>query len=511
MALSHFPTLVLTLGYIIFWIELYWIPTASGYTSPLAFILLAMLFISCLIKKSLKVKFNLERTYLFMKLFLFFIIVIAAYKSLFPPHLMPEMDALNYHYTLPRQHLIQESFSHLPWSTADLFYLPLQFSLAPYWFATSLPNKFPQFFFMLGLWAVTFQLAYYFAPLENKSRAGWLAVLALAGSHGFAIQYGTAMLDIVICYLFLAFLHSLINKNIIMASIELSFFMWSKTFLPIQITFIFLGCFLILFILKKFKFDVDLAIPKINLKKLLLWTFVFGFFIGGPFVLKSLYYAGTPAYPIAPGLIPISSPQTKGRLVILKERAKTNWSTMKSYGGGKSPLDFLSHPFRISVPSKGVNNEFDYPFGLPFIIFLFPFLFLAIKKIRQKKINVGIVFVLLYWGFWWFGSQQTRFLYIPVTVIFILMSLETFVQKSKAIFPVLIFSIIITSISMLREIKDDFGKQGTQVLRTNDHNFLEMNQKYLGSESIIEVKEKEAAFATFRIQVNDGDMFVLPR
>ena len=52
------------------------------------------------------------------------LILAAFYASFYPPHLLPETDAINYHYTLPRQHLILNSFAHLPWSVADLFTLP---------------------------------------------------------------------------------------------------------------------------------------------------------------------------------------------------------------------------------------------------------------------------------------------------------------------------------------------------------------------------------------------------
>lgn len=106
--------------------------------------------------------------------------------GLLPPHVPPEFDALNYHYTLPRQHLITGSFAHLKWSVADLWLLPFQFSLAPYWFSTVLPNKVPQFIFMLGLWAVVFRLAQRFSP-TNGIAAGVLALLAVIGSHGFSI------------------------------------------------------------------------------------------------------------------------------------------------------------------------------------------------------------------------------------------------------------------------------------------------------------------------------------
>ena len=79
------------------------------------------------------------------------ILVVGLYASLLPPHLMQESDALNYHYTIVRQHLILQSFKHIAWSHTDLFLLPINFALAPFWFESVLPNKLPQFLFFLGL------------------------------------------------------------------------------------------------------------------------------------------------------------------------------------------------------------------------------------------------------------------------------------------------------------------------------------------------------------------------
>src|SRR5882672_6699659 len=86
------------------------------------------------------------------------ILVTSFLAALLPPHLMQEVDALNYHYSLPRQHLIRGSFAHLRWSTADLWPLPLQFALSPYWFMTELPNKVPQFFFLAGLVGLSYYI-----------------------------------------------------------------------------------------------------------------------------------------------------------------------------------------------------------------------------------------------------------------------------------------------------------------------------------------------------------------
>ena len=63
-----------------------------------------------------------------------YILLIIVLASVEPIHLMQEADCMNYHYGLPRQHLILGSFGHISWAADDLFLLPVDFSLSPFWF-----------------------------------------------------------------------------------------------------------------------------------------------------------------------------------------------------------------------------------------------------------------------------------------------------------------------------------------------------------------------------------------
>jgi hypothetical protein len=176
MLLLHFPTFLLLIGTVVFWGELI-LHTASHGHATIAAPTIAGLF---LVYATWKTRCSLPRiewkTWSFSKRFIWGagallcagILMVSLWASLLPPHLMQEMDALNYHYTLPRQHLILGSFAHLPWSVADLWTHSLQFALAPYWFVTSLPNKIPQFIFMLGLWAMAASI---FSCSESVARA----------------------------------------------------------------------------------------------------------------------------------------------------------------------------------------------------------------------------------------------------------------------------------------------------------------------------------------------------
>ena len=115
-----------------------------------------------------------------------FILTCALLAALQPPYLMQESDVMNYHMSVPRQHLILGSFAHIPWSADDLFFLPLDFALAPFWFVLPLPNKFPQFIFLLGLIGVVVNLCRELKP--GGVMTSIIAVFALLGSHGHGVQ-----------------------------------------------------------------------------------------------------------------------------------------------------------------------------------------------------------------------------------------------------------------------------------------------------------------------------------
>lgn len=244
--LSHLPTLLLIFGYPIYWLELYLLRSGHSETTPLAWVIFSFFtlivfsmnyirlaaaarkFFTWFAQKQLPVKLLLVSMGIGSGAALLF----AFYASLLPPHLIQEFDALNYHIALPRQHLLRGSFSHIPWSTADLYFLPIDFALAPFWLATSLPNKLPQLFFIIGLLGVCGRLAWRFSG--GKIWPVVLSVLAVLGSHNIGIQMGTAMLDIAICYLFLAALDSFLGGVVWLGVVELSFYVWSKPLIPAQ-------------------------------------------------------------------------------------------------------------------------------------------------------------------------------------------------------------------------------------------------------------------------------------
>jgi len=411
-------------------------------------------------------------------------LVSALYASLLPPHLLQEGDVLNYHTTLPRQHLLHNSFRHIPWSTADLFLLPIDFSLAPFWFVTALPNKIPQFFFLIGLLAVCARLARRFSK-----GAIWPSVLmmgAVAGTHAIGIQAGTGMLDILIAYLFLAALDSFLNKRIALGAIELSFYVWSKPLISVQalVTLVLFGSAWAFVWLCGIRKGVEI-VPGEKVSEFAPGTWarirrgtslflLVSVLVAGPFIAKSLLYSGTPLFPLGAGQFKQwSVPYSLPMWAEVELKASQLLAAGKQYGSGRGPVEFLKHLWLIAVPESGVNNRYDYPLGLMYLLFAGPFLYLIVSSARRKSIPLLPLWVVVSWFVWWMGTQQTRFLYVPL----VLMYLVTVVSMK---FPPRIFlgamalSILVVSASVHRAHKQDLGRWGESVLRQKDRDLLQM-------------------------------------
>jgi len=531
ISISHLPTFFLVIGYPVYWLELYFLESSSGKTTfmaPVFFIFIVSIALFCRFKKNILL---LEKIINFLRalklsekiligtgLFLCFLILgIAFYASLLPPHLVQEFDALNYHITLPRQHLIENSFAHLPWSAADFYLMPVQYALTPFWLCTEFPNKIPQFIFLIGLLSVSAKLAYRFG--NNKILNGILVLFAIVGSHNFSIQMGTAMLDIVLCYLFIASLDSFFHGSKLLGMIELAFLFWAKPFLPIQIGAIFILLVLVSLTLKAVGFQLrgyayekikEIVPTKRAIIKGMSIFFVLSLFIAGPFIFKSIYYTGTPLYPLSPGTIRINQNIDYGSMQwrSIVDVSTRSMAAKDAYGYGRSWIDFIKHFWLISVPDQGVNNRFDYPVGLPYLLFVGPFLYFFIISLKQKELRLIPFFIVLYWISWWLGIQQTRFLYIPIVLIFIYVASE-FPRRSGVMGLCLIFSLSFTLLSIFRNYRGDFLKSKYDVLRSTDKELLAKSEE-VGQGEVVDLDFPDAAFADFKINVREGSaLFVL--
>jgi len=531
LALPHFPTYLLVIGYLAYWIELYCIRLGRGHTSPLAFIASALYFLICLI--FYVKKYNWQdlgfwlcavakrigsggKMYILSSCLLLFIIVCSGYALLLPPHLPQEFDSLNYHITLPKQHLIVNSFRHIRWAAADLFLLPLQFSLAPYWLMTELPNKLPQILFVLGVLAISWRLVKKLGALHPEASS--IAIFAIVGSHAIGIQMGTAMLDLVISYLCLAAIDSFLERRYILSSIEAAFFVWSKPFVPFQMMVLVTIILLLVFGIKKFKlariclgfngaYIRNFCPSGAALKKTLFYFIVAGIVIAGPFIAKSTYYAGTPLYPFFPGLINVSSIDKTSLLwQSLEVASQKHLTTKDAYGSGKSLADFALHLWMVAVPEQGVNNRYDYPLGLPYLLFVVPFIYFTFISLKRRKLPLLSIFIILYWILWWLGSQQSRFLFVPLILMIITVA-AAIEQPSKVFVFCLTLSLLLCAISFSRAYYRDFGISRYGILREQDKQIIKMNKAYREDKrnDVVVLERYDVAYANFPVKV------VLPR
>jgi hypothetical protein len=536
--LTHLPSFILIIGYFFYWMELYLIKRGRGLTSPGAWVLVICLLVYALyIKRKVIINalvwgsnaFRGQKISIKLLLVLSFVlsalIVIIVFLALLkPPHLPQEFDALNYHITLPRQHLILNSFKHIRWSSADLFPMPLQFSLAPYWLVGSMPNKFIHLFFIVGLAALSLSLVARLS--KNNFLSLCLVTFAFLGSHAFGIQMPAVMLDIVICYLFVAFFDSLCKRAYLLSAIELSFLVWAKSFFPLLFIAITLIGVISYFLLKRFcnwrsviSFDsILIKFDKKILKKLIVFFILTSVIIAGPFIIKALYYAATPLYPFSPGAMAISTIDKDSlHWQSIVEKGEIYYLVKDNYGGGRSIVDFLQHFWLIAVPEKDVNNRYDYPLGLPYLLFLMPFFYLLFVSMRKKEFGFLPAFVVLYWIFWWFGSQQSRFLYIPLISIFIGVSAS--IKKPSLVFlSVLMFSLTFNVISISRANYKSIVSSTSALLRARDKDIINMNEKYIDNKrgDLVKLDFFDVAYAQFPVDVvmakDEGDsLWVLNR
>lgn len=455
----------------------------------------------------------------FMALSGVMILLCAFYASLLPPHLVQEFDALNYHITLPRQHLLRGSFSHIPWSTADLYFLPVDFALAPFWLATSLPNKLPQFFFVLGLLGVCGRMARRFSG--GKIWPSVLLILAVLGSHNIGIQLGTAMLDIAICYLFLAALDSFFSGRIWLGTLELSFYFWSKPLIPLQFLATLALFGLLWFLLRRRgKRKSIWVFPGENTGnsavkskgvfiRLLGFFLILSLFIAGPFAYKSLHYSGTPVFPLGVGRFrSLSVAQSPQRQAELRSKAAELLAVKDNYGSGRSLLEFARHFWLVAVPEEGVNNRYDYPLGLMYLLFLGPFLFFLCSFLRKKTLPLLSLWVVASWGIWWLGSQQTRFLYIPLILIYLVVALSIRLP-SRILLAVMLGSLLLVSLSVCRANKQDLGRWGEAVLRRQDKELLVLGSIRPAASTPV-FSSCDLAYAEFPVKVSGNEtLFVL--
>ncbi len=526
--LTHLPTLALVIGAFSFWLELYVIRLPFGHSSWLAWgIFILCLFVLAfsgnflchsresgnLIQKSWRVLLG-EKSWALKVIiataaFLGLVYLgIGLYASFLPPHLIQESDALTYHLTLPRQHLLRHSFAHIPWSVPDLFLLPLEHALSPFELVTTWPNKWIQFVFFGGSLGLVFHLVYILSG--QALRRAWIGVLAVMACHAVAIQVGLAMLDLVILYCFLACIHSLLMGRWALAAVEFTFFFWSKPLVPIQMMVVGIFMAMILFWALKNGFSCEeLPVPGPRGRKIFITVFlVASLGIALPYLIKSFYYTGTPLYPFGIGFLAPLAQQAPNHWRSILARASDFFSQKDSYGHGRSVMAFIKHFWLMAVPEKGVNNAFDYPIGLIYLLVLGPFFGHTINFLKSRKLPVLSLMIIICWVAWWFGSQQSRFLLIPVSLMIIL-AVSYLPKISRVLIVLIMMALGLEVVSLANAHRHDWNKPFFQLLRDQDKKLLELKPPTGAVE--VELNFPDVAFASLPVTVRrSGSVYVIP-
>ena len=328
-------------------------------------------------------------------------------SALRPPFLSQEYDAINYQMGIPRQLLVRKSLAWIEWSTADLWPMILQYGMSPLSNAFFTINKIPQFFFALGLMACLYRIP---KQLGFIGMVSLIPLLAVMGSHGVMIQMGTGMMDLPLLYLLLLSVSALLDRRYRIAAFSLSIFIASKSFN------LFLAAPLVLGGMAWALFGKS-KIPARHLFKdflpvLLLSTCL----LLSRSALLSFRATGTPLFPFFSCQIAKGSLCEGESLKLLRNVEKELISTRDKYGNGRSPRAFFTHLWRVAIPTKGVNNEFDYPLGLPWLLFIVLVGFTFTSGLPRSPLLWAS---LLLWALWWMNAQQSRWLYPTLALGFL--------------------------------------------------------------------------------------------
>lgn len=339
---------------------------------------------------------------------------IGALEARHPPHLGPDYDAINYHVGIPLQHLLIGNLEHIPWSAADLFPLSIQFGLTPFWLAGSTFNKIPQFIGAIWLFILLLRMGRRASP---GTYLGWIPALAFFSTHGVMIQLGTAMLDFYYLYFLFGALEAFLARRFYWGSFHLALFCAARSFHIFQVGLVLAPSVFFLFVKSaSFRAHFRAALPGLAVGVALLVL------LNARSSVLGIQRAGTPVFPLA-----VCTLQTDGCSGAagdsIRKTANAELEWKDEYGAGRGPVAWLRHLWTVSVPTRGTNNEFDYPLGLSWILFVILVAFSFRRWLIERKIPVLAQLCFVSWAVWWIGSQQSRWLY-PTLILGWLATLE---------------------------------------------------------------------------------------
>lgn len=370
------------------------------------------------------------------------LLALTLYSSLRPPFLPQEYDLINYQMGVPRQLLIRKSLGWIDWSVADLWPMAMQWGMAPLSLALGTINKLPQFLFSLGGALCMYRIAGQLLPQQISRLAQALPCLVFFSAHGVAIQLGTGMMDLPALYLLLLCLTSLLEKRYVIAALSLAVYVSSKAFHPFQIAAVLTGG------LAWLAFAGSGGEKGPIFTRFLPALAIFSVLLLARSASISIEATGTPLFPFGACRLGQAALCTPEKREILEQSAAQLLSTRDKYGLGRGPLAFFEHLWRVSVPTRGVNNEYDYPLGLSWILML---VLLAFSGIGGKWRHPLLQLALAFWVLWWLNSHQSRWLY-PVLAFGLLATIPMQLRAQRVLPPLIAISFAFTLLSQYRSL-----------------------------------------------------------
>lgn len=186
--------------------------------------------------------------------------------------------------------------------------------------------------------------------------------------------------------------------------------------------------------------------PDTKRKKDYMLFLVIAILFASPFYLRNLIETNNPFYPFLYSLF-------DGKNMSPHKAHLLNLYFMEGFGMGKSPVDLLLLPLRISLLAKFDDpKRFDGQIGIIYLILLLIFPF-TLKRIKFPYRSIPYL-IILYLLIWFATSQQLRFL-IPVLCLFLLtcgFTLSSFRNKFLNLIIIGLSSIYL--IYPIKELKD---------------------------------------------------------
>jgi hypothetical protein len=367
------------------------------------------------------------------------LIALAGLEARHPPHLTREFDAFNYHMALPRQHLLGGTLGHIPWSTADLWPMPVQFGFASAWFCGDVLHKLPQYACQMWLFLLLISLGRlktWGLPPSERWR-GWIPAFACFGAHGVGIQLGTAMMDLPNLYFMAAALHAFSTGSVAWGATQLAISASAKSFAPLQTVAVLALAGLITWLGQRAALST--AVRRVW-RAAAITTAVATLLLARSAWIGTAR-AGTPLFPFAACSIPVGGCDGPSGEEV-RRVARLQLDTRNAYGEGRGPLALARHVWEVAVPAAGrVDNSFDYPLGLPWLLGILLMAFGAPSWLRARRVPFAAALALSFWATWWLGSQQSRFLY-PALALFWLATID--VQRRVGA-PILLGSLLVST------------------------------------------------------------------